>query len=97
MPTTRRRTTRARTGTADGVPEEIYQAFTSGFGSLIGLDEGWKKRQTEAELRKAWKKYKDGPPKKMETEDIFEDNEQYLERLGLLESWEKEILNNADK
>ena len=59
MPTTRRRTTRARTGTADGVPEEIYQAFTSGFGSLIGLDEGWKKRQTEAELRKAWKKYKD--------------------------------------
>lgn len=30
-------------------------------------------------------------------DDIFETDYQYLKRLGLLEPWEKEVLNHADK
>ncbi|NLE23821.1 MAG: hypothetical protein GX625_00535 [Clostridiaceae bacterium] len=40
------------------MPEEIFQSFTSGFGYLIGLDNGWRDRQSKEILQKAWKKHR---------------------------------------
>jgi hypothetical protein len=144
MPTNRTRATRARIGTGYDVPEEIFQAFTSaGFGHLAELDKGWLRTQTEAELRKAWKKYRaailardmaankargragrrpeayfeeleakhprkkigsekwlgpqKGPePRKWHNDPVYESDSQFLDRLGLLEPWEKEVLDNKE-
>jgi len=39
---------------------------------------------------------KDGPPKKPEIHDVYEEDFDYLKRLGLLEPWEMEV-DHADK
>ena len=58
MPTNRTRRRRARTEIG-GVPEDIYQTFTSSHGYLLNLDNGWHFRHTEQEHRDAWEKYRE--------------------------------------
>lgn len=145
MPTnrTRRRRMQIEIG---GVPEVIYQTFTSFHGYLLGLDDGWHHEHNEEEHRAAWAKYReailardqaeneacgrrigrrswayfqydlepvhprvvvgkekyhapwgDGTPvERPNGKDVYEDDAQYLARLGLLYEWEIDAMHKAD-
>jgi len=55
----------------------------------------WEKRKPRKKIGiEKWLGVQKGPkPRKWEIENVYEDNEQYLARLGLLEPWEIEILS----
>ncbi|MBW2638201.1 MAG: hypothetical protein JRC86_11930 [Deltaproteobacteria bacterium] len=55
----------------------------------------WEKRKPRKKIGiEKWLELQKGPePRKWGIENIYEDNGQYLARLGLLEPWEIEILS----
>lgn len=62
----------------------------------------WKWELTEPRLKVGTEEFwggwtKNGPPAAPEIFDVMESDEEYLERLGLLEEWEKDALKKGKK